>query len=63
MSAEEVTEKIKYLIDDYDFVIVNYANGDMVGHTGNYNAAIKAVECVDNCIRDLYELSFQKIFY
>ena len=60
MSAEEVTEKIKYLIDDYDFVIVNYANGDMVGHTGNYNAAIKAVECVDNCIRDLYELSFQK---
>ena len=44
MSAEEITEKIKYLIDDYDFVIVNYANGDMVGHTGNYNAAIKADE-------------------
>lgn len=60
MSAEEVTEKIKYLIDDYDFVIVNYANGDMVGHTGNYNAAIKAVEELDKCIRDLYELSFQK---
>lgn len=60
MSAEEVTEKIKYLIDDYDFVIVNYANGDMVGHTGNYNAAVKAVEELDRCIRDLYELSFQK---
>ena len=60
MSAEEVTEKIKYLIDDYDFVIVNYANGDMVGHTGNYNAAIKAVEELDKCIRSLYELSFQK---
>ena len=60
MSAEEVTEKIKYLIDDYDFVIVNYANGDMVGHTGNYKAAIKAVEELDKCIRELYELSFQK---
>jgi len=60
MSAEEVTQKIKYLIDDYDFVIVNYANGDMVGHTGNYNAAIKAVEQIDRSIRDLYEISFQK---
>ena len=60
MSAEEITEKIKYLIDDYDFVIVNYANGDMVGHTGNYNAAIKAVEEIDRCLRNLYELSFQK---
>ncbi len=60
MSAEEVTEKIKYLIDDYDFVIVNYANGDMVGHTGNYEAAIKAVEELDRCIRNLYEISFQK---
>lgn len=60
MSAEEVTEKIKYLIDDYDFVIVNYANGDMVGHTGNYEAAIKAVEELDRCVRNLYELSFQK---
>ena len=60
MSAEEVTEKIKYLIDDYDFVIVNYANGDMVGHTGNYNAAVKAVEELDRCVRHLYELCFQK---
>ena len=60
MSAEEVTEKIKYLIDDYDFVIVNYANGDMVGHTGNYHAAVKAVEELDRCVRNLYELSFQK---
>ena len=60
MSAEEVTEKIKYLIDDYDFVIVNYANGDMVGHTGNYKAAIKAVETLDDQVRDLYEMCFQK---
>lgn len=60
MSAEEVTDKIKYLIDDYDFVIVNYANGDMVGHTGNYEAAVKAVEELDRCVRKLYELAFQK---
>lgn len=60
MSAEEVTEKIKYLIDDYDFVIVNYANGDMVGHTGNYKAAVEAVEELDRCVRNLYELCFQK---
>ena len=60
MSAEEVTEKIKYLIDDYDFVIVNYANGDMVGHTGNYEASIKAVEKIDRCIEELYEMCFQK---
>ena len=60
MRAEEVTEKIKYLIDDYDFVIVNYANGDMVGHTGNYEAALKAVEELDRCVRNLYELAFQK---
>ena len=60
MSAEEVTDKIKHLIDDYDFVIVNYANGDMVGHTGNYKAAVKAVEELDRCVRNLYELCFQK---
>jgi 2,3-bisphosphoglycerate-independent phosphoglycerate mutase len=60
MSAEEVTDKIRYLIDDYDFVIVNYANGDMVGHTGNYDAAVKAVEELDRCVRKLYELAFQK---
>ena len=60
MSAEEITEKIKYLIDDYDFVIVNYANGDMVGHTGNYEAAIKAVQTLDTSIRHLYEICFSK---
>ena len=60
MSAEEITEKIKYLIDDYDFVIVNYANGDMVGHTGNYEAAIKAVKALDTAIRHLYEVCFSK---
>ena len=41
--------------DIYDVVILNYANGDMVGHTGNYDAAIKAVECIDECLKKLYD--------
>ena len=60
MSADEVTDKIINSIDDYDFVIVNYANGDMVGHTGNYEAAIKAVEELDKCVSRLYDLAFKK---
>jgi len=56
MSAEEITDAlIKELDNDYDVVILNYANGDMVGHTGSIPAAIKAVETVDTCIGRLYE--------
>ena len=52
MSAYEVTDKLCSAIKDqkYDVIICNYANGDMVGHTGNINAAIKAIESLDNCI-------------
>lgn len=52
MSAYEVTaEVIKRIeIDIYDFIVLNYANFDMVGHTGNLKAAIKAVEAVDSCV-------------
>lgn len=50
MSAEEVTRTILDRAADYDLVIVNYANPDMVGHTGNVPAAIRAVECVDRCV-------------
>lgn len=62
MSAIEVTDKIINEIDNFDFILVNYANGDMVGHTGNFDAAIKAMECLDECIRRLYEISLQKGF-
>ncbi|MEX2578678.1 MAG: 2,3-bisphosphoglycerate-independent phosphoglycerate mutase [Verrucomicrobiales bacterium] len=55
MSAEEVTRTLLDRIEDYDLVIVNYANPDMVGHTGNIPAAIKAVECVDDCVRRVVE--------
>ena len=40
---------------EYDFIVVNFANGDMVGHTGVYNAIAKAVHAVDNCVKDVIE--------
>jgi 2,3-bisphosphoglycerate-independent phosphoglycerate mutase len=55
MSACEVKEKLVAAIkeDKYDFIVVNFANGDMVGHTGIYNAIAKAVFAVDNCVREV----------
>ncbi|MGN0961127.1 MAG: 2,3-bisphosphoglycerate-independent phosphoglycerate mutase [Christensenellales bacterium] len=50
MSAEEVTENVLKAIGKYDVIILNYANCDMVGHTGVFNAAVKAVETVDTCV-------------
>ena len=52
MSAPKVTEEMLRRIasDKYDLFILNYANGDMVGHTGSLSAAIKAVETVDACV-------------
>ncbi len=56
MSAYELTEELLRRIEmDYDVIIVNYANPDMVGHTGVWNAAIKAVETVDECIGKVVE--------
>ncbi|MEM9254186.1 MAG: 2,3-bisphosphoglycerate-independent phosphoglycerate mutase [Pseudomonadota bacterium] len=52
MSAPEVTDKLVQAITSgkYDLIICNYANGDMVGHTGIYEAAVKAVETLDACL-------------
>lgn len=48
MSAPEVGEAVRTAMDEaYEFVVVNFANGDMVGHTGNYDAAVQAVHAVD----------------
>ncbi len=57
MSAYEVKDKLVAAIDSekYDFMVVNFANGDMVGHTGVYEAIQKAVEFLDNCLRDTVE--------
>ncbi len=58
MSAYEVTDKVLEAIseDKYDVIILNYANTDMVGHTGNLQAAIKAVEAVDECVGKVVKL-------
>ena len=57
MSAYEVKDKLVAAIGEqkYDFIVVNYANGDMVGHTGVYEAIEKAVVTIDNCVRDTVE--------
>ncbi len=57
MSAYEVKDKLVDAINtqNYDFIVVNFANGDMVGHTGVYYAIAKAVHAVDNCVKDVIE--------
>ena len=57
MSAYEVKDKLVAAIkeDKYDFIVVNFANGDMVGHTGIYEAIEKAVTAVDQCVNEVVE--------
>ena len=57
MSAYEVTDKVVEAINSekYDCIILNYANPDMVGHTGNLEAAIKAIETIDECVGRVVE--------
>lgn len=55
MSARQVTNKLVDAVNSgkYDFIVVNYANPDMVGHTGKMDAAIAAIECLDECLSRL----------
>ena len=57
MSAYEVTDKVVQAIQDetYDMIILNFANPDMVGHTGSFEAAVKAVQAVDTCLGRIVE--------
>ncbi len=57
MSAFEVKDKLVDAIrsEKFDFIVVNFANGDMVGHTGVYEAIQKAVKAVDQCVNDTVE--------
>ena len=57
MSAHEVTDKVVEALksDKYDVIILNFANTDMVGHTGSLPAAIKAVETIDRCVEKIVE--------
>lgn len=62
MSAYLVTDKLQEALakDVYDLVILNFANPDMVGHTGSLEAAVKALEAVDECVGSLAETVLQK---
>ncbi|CAG67222.1 2,3-bisphosphoglycerate-independent phosphoglycerate mutase [Acinetobacter baylyi] len=62
MSAYEVTDQLVNAIDsgEFDLLVVNYANGDMVGHTGIFDAAVKAVEAVDTCLGRVYQAVMAK---
>ncbi len=56
MSAYKLTDTVVEEIEtqNYQFLLINYANADMVGHTGNYHATLKAITTVDNCLKKLY---------
>ncbi|MDP2933526.1 MAG: alkaline phosphatase family protein, partial [bacterium] len=61
MSARELTVKLmEKLGEPYDFYLVNYANPDMVGHTGSLEAAVKAVETVDECLEILVKCALDR---
>ena len=55
MSAYQVSDELLNELGNYDLIILNFANGDMVGHTGVLEAAIKAVESVDVCLGKIYD--------
>lgn len=50
MSASEITEKVLESLLKYDFILVNFANADMVGHTGDFGATVKALEALDEAV-------------
>lgn len=59
MSAIELTDKLADAIksEKYNLIICNYANADMVGHTGNFNAAVQSIEALDGCLKAIDEIS------
>lgn len=62
MKAKEITDTVILKTDEklYDFILINYPNCDMVGHTGNFNATVTAVEFLDKCLEKLCEDLKQK---
>lgn len=62
MDAYNVAKRCReeILKDKYDFILVNFANGDMVGHTGNFASAVKAIEVVDECVGELVDAALSK---
>jgi len=63
MSAVGVTKKcIECMVQDYDFILVNFANPDMVGHTGEYDATVKACMAVDLCLKKIIEKAEENFY-
>jgi len=63
MSAVGVTKKcIECMMQDYDFILVNFANPDMVGHTGNYEATVKACMAIDMCLEKIIEKAEENFY-
>lgn len=62
MSSKEITESLLKELDKdkYDYIILNFANGDMLGHTGNIEATIKSVETMDTCLGKIYNKILEK---
>lgn len=62
MRAEEISTKALEIVKtgDFDFVLLNFANGDMVGHTGIFDAAVKGCEAVDNALKPLVDTALDK---
>ena len=62
MSAYEITDRLINEIenDKHDFIVLNFANGDMVGHTGDFSATVKALETVDVCVSKILEVINKK---
>jgi len=61
MSAPEVTEKVLSALQnsEHELIVVNFANGDLVGHAGELSAAIKAVETLDGLVGEIYKQAMQ----
>lgn len=59
MSIDRISEEILAGIKKYDFILANFANGDMVGHTGNFDSTVKAIEAIDGAIAKIYPAVLQ----
>ena len=64
MQAVKITKQtLKAIKKNYDAIIINFSNADMVGHTGDYDATIKALECVDKCVNKILKMAKKKGYF
>ncbi len=64
MRAPQITKEVLNSIKKgYDAIIVNYSNPDMIGHTGDYNAVVKALECLDKCIKKVVNFALKNDYF